>query len=50
MNVDYSCYEGRRVKGLPQVVLQRGHVLVDNGEFHAKEGQGSFLPRSRIST
>ena len=49
MNVDYSCYEGRRVKGLPQIVLQRGNVLVDNGEFHAKEGQGSFLPRSRIS-
>jgi dihydropyrimidinase len=50
MNVDYSCYEGRRVKGLPQIVLQRGNVLVENGEFHAKEGQGSFLPRSRIST
>ena len=50
MNVDYSCYEGRRVKGLPQIVMQRGNVLVENGEFHAKEGQGSFLPRSRIST
>jgi len=50
MNVDYSCYEGRRVMGLPQIVLQRGNVLVENGEFNAKEGQGSFLPRSRIST
>ena len=49
MNVDYSAYEGRRVKGLPQIVMQRGNVLVENGEFHGKEGQGTFLPRSRIS-
>jgi dihydropyrimidinase len=46
MNVDYSCYEGLRVMGLPEIVLQRGKVLVENGEFHAKEGQGKFLPRS----
>ena len=31
MNVDYSLYEGRRVKGLPQVVMQRGNVLVEDG-------------------
>ena len=49
MNVDYSCYEGRRVKGLPETVMQRGNLLVENGEFLAKEGQGTFLPRSRIS-
>ena len=49
MDVDYSCYEGRRVKGLPRVVLQRGNVLVDDAGFHATEGQGTFLPRSRIS-
>jgi dihydropyrimidinase len=50
MNVDYSCYEGRTVKGLPQIVMQRGNILVEKGEFHGKEGQGTFLPRSRIST
>ena len=49
MNVDYSCYEGRTVKGLPEIVMQRGSVLVENGEFHGKQGQGTFLPRSRIS-
>jgi dihydropyrimidinase len=49
MNVDYSCYEGRHVKGLPRVVLQRGNVLVEDAAFHGREGQGSFLPRSRIS-
>jgi dihydropyrimidinase len=49
MNVDYSCFEGLSVKGLPEVVLQRGAVLVENGEFHGKEGQGQFLKRSRTS-
>jgi dihydropyrimidinase len=48
MNVDYSCYEGRTVKGLPTTVLQRGNVLVEDGAFLGKEGQGRFLPRTRI--
>ncbi|HSL67874.1 MAG TPA: dihydropyrimidinase [Actinomycetota bacterium] len=47
MNVDYSCFEGMKVRGLPEVVLQRGSVLVENGEFHAREGQGRFVARSR---
>jgi dihydropyrimidinase len=49
MNVDYSAYEGRTVRGLPELVMQRGQVLVENGEFHGKAGQGTFLPRSRLS-
>ena len=49
MNVDYSAYEGRKVKGLPEVVMQRGQVLVEGGEFHGTEGAGRFLPRSRMT-
>ncbi len=49
MRVDYSAYEGRKVRGLPEVVLQRGNVLVKDGEFHGAPGQGRFVPRSRIS-
>ena len=48
MNVDYSPYEGRKVRGLPEVVLQRGSVLVKDGRFHGRSGDGRFLPRSRI--
>ena len=47
MNVDYSCFEGMKVRGLPEIVLQRGKVLVENGEWHGKEGEGKFVPRSR---
>jgi dihydropyrimidinase len=49
MRVDYSCYEGRKVRGLPEVVLQRGQVLVRGGEFHGKPGRGRFIPRSRLT-
>ena len=48
MNVDYSPYEGRKVRGLPEVVMQRGNVLVRDGRFHGRSGEGRFLPRSRI--
>jgi dihydropyrimidinase len=50
MRVDYSCYEGREVTGSPDVVLQRGRVLVDHGEFHGKPGDGKFLARSAFSS
>jgi dihydropyrimidinase len=49
MRVDYSCYEGRKVKGLPEVVMQRGNVLVRDGKFLGKPGAGRFLPRTRFS-
>ena len=49
MNVDYSCYEGMAVRGLPETVMQRGQVLVEGGGYHGKPGQGRFLPRSRFS-
>jgi dihydropyrimidinase len=49
MNVDYSCYEGRTVRGLPEVVMQRGRVLVSDGQFHGQPGWGTFIPRSRLT-
>jgi dihydropyrimidinase len=48
MNVDYSCYEGLSVRGLPEIVMQRGQILVEGGRWHGKEGEGRFLPRSRF--
>ena len=44
--VDYSCYEGLRVHGLPELVMQRGNVLVDGGRFVGTPGAGRFLPRT----
>jgi dihydropyrimidinase len=50
MNVDYSAYEGLNVWGLPEVVIQRGNILVEGGEWRGVEGHGRFLPRSRMQT
>ena len=49
MNVDYSAYEGWEVQGKPQVVLQRGNVLVEDDEWRGAEGAGRFVKRSRTS-
>jgi dihydropyrimidinase len=45
MNVDYSAYEGRKVKGVVETVLSRGRVVVEGGEFKGKAGDGQFLKR-----
>jgi dihydropyrimidinase len=46
MNVDYSCYEGRAVQGASDVVLSRGSVIVRDGKFTGRKGQGRFLKRA----
>jgi len=46
--VDYSLYEGMKVTGSPEVVLLRGHVLVENGELVATPGIGRFVARARF--
>ena len=45
MNVDYSVYEGFRVRGRPETVLSRGRVVVDNGEYIGRPGDGQFIRR-----
>ena len=45
MNVDYSAYEGKKIKGVVETVLSRGKVVVDQNEFKGKAGDGQFLKR-----
>jgi dihydropyrimidinase len=45
MNVDYSTYEGWKVKGKVETVIQRGNVIIENGEHLGKAGEGRFLRR-----
>ena len=47
MRVDYSPYEGRVVRGGPAVVMSRGEVIVDHGEWKGRPGRGRFLKRGR---
>src|SRR5712691_8102486 len=50
MNVDYSCYEGMRVKGVTKTVLSRGRVVIDEGKYVGKPGQGQFLKRGLFNS
>ena len=45
MRVDYSAYEGWTVKGVTEIVLSRGNVIVKNGEWKGKAGAGQFIKR-----
>jgi dihydropyrimidinase len=45
MRVDYSMFEGTRVKGTTKTVLSRGRTIIDNGRFTGKAGAGEFLRR-----
>jgi dihydropyrimidinase len=45
MNVDYSTYEGKRIRGVVETVLSRGRVVIEDGEYKGKPGDGQFLKR-----
>ncbi|MCL5075828.1 MAG: amidohydrolase family protein [Chloroflexi bacterium] len=41
---NYSLFEGWRCLGRPIFSMQRGRILLENGELKAEVGQGRFLP------
>ncbi len=49
MRVDYSPFEGREVVGAPTHVLSRGKIVVEDGAYKGKKGDGRFVKRSTFS-
>ena len=49
MDVDYSAYEGKQVKGKVETVLLRGNVIIDGDDYRGEKGDGRYLPRDRVS-
>ena len=49
MRVDYSAYEGRKVRGVTETVMSRGNVIVEKGQFKGAAGNGKFLKRGTQS-
>jgi len=45
MAVDYSVYEGMDVAGGVDVVVSRGEVVLERGEYRGREGHGRFVAR-----
>jgi dihydropyrimidinase len=50
MNVDYSCYEGFRVRGVTKTVLSRGELVIEEGKYVGRTGQGQFLKRGLFNS
>ena len=44
-NVDYSAYEGMKLKGRPESVLLRGKFAVRDGKYVGEQGPGRFVTR-----
>ena len=45
MNIDYSAYEGFKVKGYTETVLSRGKVVIEKGNYVGRAGDGAFVKR-----
>ena len=48
MNVDYSGYEGWKVKGKSKKTILRGTLAIDNGKVKIKKGYGKFIKRNKV--
>jgi len=46
---DYNLYEGWELTGFPVRVFSRGRMIVENGVWHGKAGEGRFLYRKPFS-
>jgi dihydropyrimidinase len=49
MNVDYSAYEGMQIRGAVKTVLSRGRVVIEDGKYTGRAGDGEFLRRGTFS-
>lgn len=45
---DYNLYEGRTLTGFPIQVFSRGNLIMCEGEWLGKPGQGQYLPRQKF--
>jgi dihydropyrimidinase len=46
-NADYTCFEGKEVIGAPVFSMQRGEVIIENGELRRKPGSARYVPGNR---
>jgi dihydropyrimidinase len=50
MNVDYSAYEGWKVKGKCKQTILRGNLAIDHGVVKIKKGYGQFIKREKAKS
>src|SRR3546814_9153181 len=47
-NVGYTPYEGRQLRGWPEIVLSRGRVVIENNTLHVERGSRQFLKSGQL--
>ena len=47
--VDYCAYEGKKLVGMPDTVLLRGQVIVEQGQYVGQVGDGQYIQRTACS-
>ena len=48
-NVDYTAYEGVKVKGYPIMTISNGDIIVNRGKFIGEKGRGKFIKRCKVN-
>ena len=48
--IGYNPYAGMAVRGVPVLTVRRGQVVVENGRYLGRPGEGRFLPRAPADT
>ena len=46
-NADFTLFEGKQIIGAPVFSMQRGEVIIQNGELKRKQGKAKFLPGNK---
>ncbi|MBI4548481.1 MAG: dihydropyrimidinase [Ignavibacteriae bacterium] len=49
MRVDYSMFEGFKVRGNAETVFSRGEAIIDKGKWLGKTGRGQFIKRDAFA-
>ncbi len=49
MNVDYSAYEGWKLKGKTNTVILRGNIAIEKETLKVKPGYGTFIRREKVN-
>jgi dihydropyrimidinase len=47
-NMDYTPYDGLEIIGWPELVMNRGDIIVEDGELKAERGRGRFIARQPV--